>query len=453
MPLIAKAFRRALENIQMRVSYKGPLAVAFSGGIDSTALLCLVRQYASERGEPFWVFHIHHGISPNADQWLAHCRQVCKELGGCFDALKIQVNSRHAAGIEADARKKRYQALGSLCRQHGVPLLLTAHHQDDQLETILMQLLRGTGLAGLAGMADCLALPYQQAGEPVLLGRPLLAVSRKTLERWLVQQGIGYVEDESNSDTAYTRNAIRHRLMPLLTAFYPGFEAHLVGTSRHVRSALRLLDRLAAEDLHRCQDTGGALDMGVVRTLDSDRVDNLLRYWLARHQVRIRSSAWFQELRKQLMSVSWDVKTVLEMDGKAIRKYRDKVTMTGQEMRRPPENVLAFNWNGEPSIEFRTWYGILEFELGETGFDVDWFRGRIFSLRPYQGSARLRLAGRPSKDLKSLYQEAGISGEERRFLPAVWWEEELIYAAGIGQAAQYQGKSGKCVRLAWRRQP
>ncbi|MBO4789624.1 MAG: tRNA lysidine(34) synthetase TilS, partial [Oxalobacter sp.] len=114
---------------------------------------------------------------------------------------------------------------------------------------------------------------------------------------------------------------------------------------------------------------------------------------------------------------------------------------------------LDFNWNGEPSIEFRTWYGILTFELGETGFDVDWFRGRIFSLRPYQGSARLVLQGRPSKDLKSLYQEAGISGQDRRFLPSIWWEDEPIFAAGIGQSAKWAGKSGKCVQLVWKRLP
>lgn len=143
----------------------------------------------------------------------------------------------------------------------------------------------------------------------------------------------------------------------------------------------------------------------------------------------------------------------MEMDGKTIRKYRDKVTMAEQSTRQPPEKAIAFNWNGEPDIQFRTWFGTLVFELGETGFDVDWFRGRIFSLRPYQGNARLKLAGRPSKDLKSLYQEAGISGEERKFLPAVWWEEELIYAAEVGQASQYQGKSGRCVQLKWVRQP
>lgn len=452
MPLIEETFKRALESIQMRVSFDKPLAVAFSGGVDSTVLLCLAKQYAMEKGIPLWAFHIHHGLSPNADGWLMHCRQTCQRVGVHFDAQKVLVDNRKGTGIEADARQKRYQALGRLCRQHGVPLLLTAHHRNDQLETILMQLLRGTGLTGLTGMADCGALPYQTEGEPVLLGRPLLAISRHILEQWLDQAGMTVIEDESNSDMTYTRNAIRHRLMPLLAEIFPGFEDHLVQTGRHIGSALRLLDEQAKKDLCHCQGLDGGLDMRFVRTLDSDRVDNLLRYWLITHQVRIPSSAWFQELRKQLMSANPDVRTTMEMDGKTIRKYRDKVMVAEQSTRQPPEKAIAFNWNGEPDIQFRTWYGTLVFELGKTGFDVEWFRGRIFSLRPYQGSARLRLAGRPSKELKSLYQEAGISGDDRRFLPSIWWEDELIYASGIGQASQYQGKSGKCVQLKWVRQ-
>ncbi len=453
MRLIEETFRRALDAIQMRVFSKGGLAVAFSGGPDSTALLRLARQYAADAGIPLWAFHIHHGISSNADDWLVHCRQVCQDLGVGFDALKVQVDGRTGDGIEADARKKRYQALGSLCRQHDVTLLLTGHHQDDQLETVLMQLLRGTGLAGLAGMGESTVLPYQTEGQPVLLGRPLLNISRRELEGWLEQAGEAYVEDESNSDIAYTRNAIRHRLMPLLSEISPGFERHLAGTAAHAASALRLLDALAETDLHDCQMMDGALDMAKVRTFGQDRIDNLLRHWLDVHQVRIPSAAWFRELRKQLLSENRDVKTTLVMDGKTIRRYRDRVTMTGQSTRQPPEKAIAFNWNGEPSIQFRTWYGTLVFELGETGFDVDWFRGRIFTLRPYQGNARIRLTGRPSKDLKSLYQEAGVPGADRRFLPAVWWEEELVFAAGIGQAAQYQGNSGRCVQLKWLADP
>ena len=452
MPSVWESFQSSLEAILSRFPAKVPFAVAYSGGADSTALLILAHRYAKQENRCLYAFHIHHGISPDADQWMSHCHSTCDALGVTFGAQKVHVNGA-SDGIEADARTKRYRALGRLARAHGVSLILTAHHLDDQCETILLQLFRGTFLAGLTGMDPCVVLPYQAGKTDIYLGRPLLSVTKRDLEDFLSASGIPFVEDASNRDTSYRRNALRHCVMPLIGASFPGFEKHLAGTGRTVASALKLLDMLAAEDLAGCIDGNQALDMVVVRCLSDERIENLLRYWLKVNQIRIRSSAWFFELKRQLMSVNHDVKTVLAMDGKVIRKYRDKVKMERQEKREPPQQALDFNWNGEPSIEFRTWYGILTFELGETGFDVDWFRGRIFSLRPYQGSARLVLQGRPSKDLKSLYQEAGISGQDRRFLPSIWWEDEPIFAAGIGQSAKWAGKSGKCVQLVWKRLP
>lgn len=459
MSLIEETFERALENIQTRVFSvqkaetrsrpRLPIAVAYSGGIDSTALLYLAKQYAEQHNQKLYAFHIHHGINPNADTWLTHCQETCEKLAVPFESANVVVDFKSSEGIEADARKKRYQALNALCQKHGVALLLTAHHRDDQAETLLMQLLRGTGLAGLSGMDACVGLSGT-SGNEIHLGRPLLAISKGELESWCAVRQIPHIEDESNSDTKYTRNAIRHRIMPLLAEHFPGFEKRLSSTADHVRTAARLLDVLAEADYRQCAPDGQALDMDIVRALSSDRIDNLLQYWLAQHSVRIPSTAWFQEMRKQLLGESHDVQTELRMDGKIIRKYRNKVTMTEQTAeRQPPESPIQFNWNGEPSIQFRTWYGKLIFEEAETGYDLDWLRNRIFTLRPYVGSAVLKVEGRPSKDLKALYQDAGISGNDRRFMPSIYFGEELIYAAGVGQSAQYIGKSGKCVRLRW----
>ncbi len=454
MSLIEETFERALDNIQTRVfSAQSPamtMAVAYSGGLDSTVLLHLAKRYAERHGSKLFAFHIHHGISANADAWLSHCQETCASFSIAFDSAKVQVDRSSGEGIEADARRKRYQALQALCQKHGVSLLLTAHHRNDQAETVLMQLLRGTGLSGLGGMENCVRLPETVAGHEVYLGRPLLDISRDELESWCAAHQVAHIEDESNTDTKYTRNAIRHRIMPMLAEYFPGFEKRLSATAVHVRAASRLLKAQAEADFQQCIDVRQALDMGVVRTLSAERIDNLLQYWLAHHQVRIPSTAWFHEMRQQLLGTDHDVKTELKMDGKVIRKYRDKVIMTEQTAeRQPPERPIQFNWNGEPSIQFRTWYGRLVFELGETGFDLDWLRNRIFTLRPYTGSVQLKVEGRPSKDLKSLYQDAGISGNDRRFMPSIYFEEELIYAAGIGQSAQYIGKSGKCVRLRW----
>ena len=142
-------FERALGEIRTRVSLSGSgvarIALAYSGGLDSAALLHLLHAYGQAQQVEVYAFHVHHGLSANADEWLAHCRAQCAALGVTFDARQVQVTRKEKNGIEEAARQSRYAALGDMCRAHGVPLLLTAHHLDDQAETVLLQLLRGSG--------------------------------------------------------------------------------------------------------------------------------------------------------------------------------------------------------------------------------------------------------------------------------------------------------------------
>ena len=149
-------FARALDGL--RASSSDPIAIAYSGGLDSSALLHLAHAYGLQHGVPVVAFHVHHGISPNADTWLAHCESTCAALGVQFEACRV-VLEKTKSGVEAAARKLRYAALGAMCAGHGVRLMLTAHHLDDQAETVLLQLLRGSGTAGLSGMDAANAAP------------------------------------------------------------------------------------------------------------------------------------------------------------------------------------------------------------------------------------------------------------------------------------------------------
>lgn len=171
------------------------------------------------------------------DDWLAHCENECIRLGVSFDSQRVQIDPQSGDGIEAEAREKRYRALGEMCRKHDIPLLLTAHHEDDQVETVLLQLMRGTGVAGLSGMEASSHSPELLGDETLFLGRPLLSVSRKELASWLVEAGITHIDDDSNDDVAYTRNAIRHRLVPVLEDLFPGFQKRLFRTAQHAGSA------------------------------------------------------------------------------------------------------------------------------------------------------------------------------------------------------------------------
>ena len=249
------------------------------------ALLHLLHAYGQAQQVEVYAFHVHHGLSANADEWLAHCRAQCAALGVTFDARQVQVTRKEKNGIEEAARQSRYAALGDMCRAHGVPLLLTAHHLDDQAETVLLQLLRGSGVAGLSGMDSCNHAADLLGDASLLMGRPLLQVTREDLQAYVTTHAIQYVEDESNLDPRYARNALRHQVMPKLEEHFPGFQQRFARTAQHAQSAQRLLIELAAEDLQQCLD-GECVDVSKLKQFSADRIDNMLRYWFGLRGVR-----------------------------------------------------------------------------------------------------------------------------------------------------------------------
>lgn len=431
---LADAFERALENIQSRVFASTPstMAVAYSGGLDSSALLYLAKTYAEARGIALFAFHIHHGLSPHADAWLAHCEGECGRLGIPFDARGVLVETGDS--IEQAARLRRYAALGELCVKHGVPLLLTAHHLDDQAETVLLQLLRGSGVAGLSGMETASrALDLLGDGE-LVLGRPLLGVSRAELESFTAVASISHIEDESNADLRYARNALRHEVLPVLSQYFPGFEQRVARGARHARSAQRLLEELAAQDFTDCVD-GACLSLSRLGLLNADRIDNLLRYWFALHSMRMPSTAWLAEMREQLFDANEDAQIhVTHPDGE-IRRYQGRVYLTprreGQASSMPP---ISFRWGGEHCIEFDSFQGRLYFEPAERGVDAEWLRAQQLVLRHRSGGERLKAASnRPTRSLKQHYQALHIPPWERLRLPVVCTaDDRLLFAAGIG---------------------
>lgn len=455
-------FERALEAILMRV-FHGKIgedaekrehiriAVAYSGGLDSTVLLHLMHHYASHKPISLFAFHVHHGLNDSADTWQSYCESVCAKLEVPFESSRVQVNQYGKSGIEADARAKRYVALGEMCRKNGVSLLLTAHHQDDQVETILFHMMRGSGMVGLSGMTAISHAPDLLKDDIICLGRPLLQLSRASLSAWAEEKTLSFIEDDSNFDTKYIRNAIRHRLVPVISDIFPGFQDRLARMAEHIRSAQNLLNGLAEADFQVCRIKENALDLARVDMTDTARLDNLLCYWLSRNGIRIPSTAWFLQARKQMTDTRKDAQICLEIDGYVIRKYRTILFIEKDLMEwLPPENPFFLEWKGESSIWLESWNGWLEFEESETGFDVEWLKKNRLRIDAYRGNARLKLVNRPAKKLKILCQEAGIPLWKRRFLPLVFIGDELIYAGGVGQAVKFACDHGKCIRLRWK---
>ena len=457
MNTLPDTLARALADLASQAG--GPIAVAYSGGLDSTALLHLAQAYAHQRQAgphafSLHAFHIHHGISPNADAWLEHCERTCAQLGVPFEARRVTLDLGDKDGTEAAARKARYGALGALCRTHGIKLLLTAHHQDDQAETVLLQLLRGAGAAGLSGMEEANNAPELLQGADLVMARPLLSASRRQLAAYVEAHQIKHVEDESNSDPRFARNALRHQVMPALARAFPGFQQRFARSAQHAQAAQRLLDELGQQDLAHCLD-GDGLDIGKLRLLSRDRSYNLLRHWFGTRHLRMPSTAWLSQMLTQLLTARPDAQLLVSHPECDVRRYRDRLFLKPwlarlAGMADPDDEAFpghgwlghaidvapsgaTFSWQGEAQMAFPDFGGVLHFDAGARGFDAQWLRQQALIINFRQGGERLKLAdNRPTRALKYHYQAFDVPSWERPRLPLVSAGKALLFAAGIG---------------------
>lgn len=452
-------FARALDALRADV-VSTPIAIAYSGGLDSSALLHVAHACAREHGTVLHAFHVHHGISDNADAWLAHCEQTCAALGVQFTARRVTL-TQTKSGVEAAARKLRYAALGDMAREHGVRLMLTAHHLDDQAETVLLQLLRGSGTAGLSGMDSANAAPELLGNPDLVMARPLLPVSRTELEAYVAANAISYVEDESNTHPRYARNALRHQVMPALAQAFPGFQERFARSAAHNQSAQRLLNELAVQDLAQCLD-GDSIDVAKLRTMSQDRAYNMLRHWFHTRGLRMPSTAWLAEMVTQLVEARHDAQLLVTHPDCHIRRHRDRLHITPKladlaGMRDPDDEGIIFkagqlfSWSGEAQMAFPDYGGTLYFDEAEEGFDVDWLRAQKLMIDFRKGGERLKPAhNRPTRGLKYHYQACDVPAWERGRLPIVSAGRELLFAAGIGMDCHHvQQGPGKLVKLRW----
>lgn len=265
-----------------------PLAVAFSGGADSTYLL-----HAAARRWPGSVhaIHVHHGLQAAADRFEQHCRAACGSLGVPLHVERV--HARHGPGESPEdaARRARYQALAQQASSLGAHSVLLAQHADDQVETLLLALSRGAGLPGLAAMPAS----FERHGMRFL--RPLLHLPAPAIRQWLMEQGTAFIEDPSNADTAFTRNRIRHQLLPALEQAFPQFRETFARSARHAAQAQELLTALADADLAAM---GGAPQIAALRALPRARQANLLRHWLRASHGVSGSAAQMEELLEQV---------------------------------------------------------------------------------------------------------------------------------------------------------
>ena len=415
------------------------VGVAFSGGRDSMALLEAVHRFSrSKRNDGIvgsvFALHVNHGLSPHADEWEETCRAFCEKRGIPFSALRVKVD-RKGKGVEAAARDARYQALASEAKREGLDIVLTAHHLDDRLETFLLQWIRGSGVDGLAGMPSIRAF----GPEGVLLGRPWLDVPRPWIESYAASRGLSWVEDESNEDTAILRNLIRHEILPVLDRARPGFRRAAGRSVELVTEAVSVLHTVAEEDAAKCRDPRNprAIRIEPLLALPPERQALCLREWIAGNGIEPPARATLAEALRQARETHSDTSLTIRLGSSEIRRSRGLLVL--RDFAKPVRDttrVVPCSWNGEEEVPLGLWGGVLRFRRAlpdEDGFPGELLRTGPLVVRPRAGGEKIKLYRlRPSRNLKHLYQAAGIPSFERDGLPLLWCGEDLIFAAGLG---------------------
>lgn len=418
--------------------------VAFSGGLDSTVLLHLLAGLRDELSGELVALHVDHGLSSESEAWSAHCRGFCERLGVPLQSETVEVHGRRDQGLEAAARQARYavfeQSLGE------DELLLTAHHQDDQAETLLLQLLRGGGVRGLAAMP-----PRRRLGVGWLV-RPLLEVSRERLQAYAGEQGLDWIDDPSNFDTSLERNYLRHTLLPQLERRRGGLRPLLARSAGHFAESARLLDELARMDRERAHCGGECLEISALQRLSPERCRNLLRYHIRRLGLPLPQHSHLQRILDELLPARADATPLVSWPGAEVRRYRDQLYCMPPLQAVPPAG-LSLPWDGHsvpqlPQGMGRLW---LEADTGQ-GIPPALLQGRRCELQLRRGGEKLQPAGRGSGHhcLKKLYQEAGVAPWLRQRLPLLFVDGVLAQVPGLWTAQRFavgQGEVG--IMLHW----
>lgn len=304
---------QVLENISHSTQR---VVVAFSGGIDSTSLLHVCAQLQNEFPCPLLAIHINHGLSDNADQWQAHCESIANSYSVPFASYRVSV-SNTGKGIEAAARDARFQQIMEVTSKHD--LILLGQHDDDQVETFMIQLMRGSGLDGLV------AMPALRESQHRTYHRPLLGVSRKDIEEYAEFHALHWVEDDSNLSTQFDRNYLRHEVLPRIKERFPNYVASVNRSIAHLQDYKNLMNDILEEKLASCLDNGRQLNISNLLTLNAKWHKPLLKEWIRFCGVAQPSSAVLQQIVMQGLEAVHDAEPCIQWENIQCRRYDGKL--------------------------------------------------------------------------------------------------------------------------------
>jgi tRNA(Ile)-lysidine synthase len=404
------------------------LVVALSGGADSASLLAAACALGlGVRGLPLRAVHIDHGLQTAAASFRESCAALCAGLDIPLTVIPITVETPPGASIEAAAREARYAALAQALRPG--ECLLTAHHREDQAETLLLQALRGAGLKGMAAMPRC--RPFG----PGWHLRPLLDVPQSELLAFGASTSCVSVVDPMNENLRFDRGYLRRQVWPLIESRWPGAAATLARTAQHAGEAQELLDRAAAEDVGRLRD-GDALSVPGLHALSSPERINALRFWLRDAGVEPPSTARLNEALRQIFEAEADHLPAIVWDGHALRRYRQRLFLTEAH---PPRLEGTRHWRVAPDsrVDLGPGSGALRWTAQLGGLDAQRLPETL-TVRRRDGGETLKPGVRArTQSVQHLCQSQGVLPWLRDALPLVFADNTLIAVADLWSDARW----------------
>lgn len=399
--------------------------VAYSGGCDSHALLHSLVTLRSKINVEIKAIHINHGLSALANEWEEHCRVICEQLNVPYVAIKVNViakkYSSYKSSPEEAARIARYAEWKKLINKDEVILL--AHHQDDQAETVLIQLLRGSGVKGLA------AMPAQQIFSKGLLCRPMLGFKREEIVSYAVDRGLNWIDDPSNFDTDFDRNFLRHEVVPLLETRWPSLKKTLSRTATHSAEADQLLTELAIQDWQHVK-INNQINISTLIKLDEKRQRNVLRYWLVTIcKLTSPDTVHLQRILDEVLTAAEDANPEVIWRGGEVRRYQG--ILYAQEKLVELQNNASLIWDElNNPLEYAGIKLAATSSMGR-GLSKNKLKNMDIFLKFRQGGESCRPVGRgQNHQLKKLFQEWQVPPWQRASVPLIYVGDELAQVVG-----------------------
>jgi tRNA(Ile)-lysidine synthase len=431
-----------LEKLEVQAEAPNRLIIAFSGGLDSSVLLHALADSRDSHGHPLIAVHVDHGLHDQSAEWARHCEAFSASLDVPFVSCKVTVEESSRLGPEAAAREVRYAALRRLMEPGD--WLVSAHHQDDQAETLLLHLMRGSGPAGLAGIRS---IRRFAAG---WLARPLLDVSRDDLETYATGQNLDFIDDPSNVDTAFDRNFLRHDVIPLLESRWPGAANRIRRSAALQRESADLLAALADQDGRHIVASAGKMAIEGLVKLPEARQRNLLRHTLLSLGLPLPGAAQLEQIVRELIPAREDAQPVVAWRGGQARRYRKNLYLMPSDVEEKlPSAPQAID--GERAILPAGLGEIRLHRVSEAGLS-DAVIAQGLEVRYRKGGEEIKpLFQRHTRKLKKMLQEEGVVPWMRDQVPLLYSDDKLVAIADQWIADEASGEPGTIVE--WRNHP